>query len=58
MGGAQISLVAVAIALARAHSSNQPQAERLVAINIVGLFTNVVIGWGAWTIVRHRSLRT
>ena len=54
----QISLTAVAIALAKAHQSNMPQAERLLAINLTGLFTNLIIGWGAWTVVRHRTFRT
>jgi hypothetical protein len=48
----------VAIALAKAHQSNMPQAERLLAINLTGLFTNLIIGWGAWTVVRHRTFRT
>lgn len=54
----QITLTAVAIALAKAHSSNLPQAERLLAINLTGLGTNLIIGWGAWTVVRHRTFRT
>ena len=48
----------MAIALAKAHQSNMPQAERLLAINLTGLFTNLIIGWGAWTVVRHRTFRT
>lgn len=58
MCSVQISLTAVAIALAKAHSSNMPQAERLLAINLTGLGTNLIIGWGAWTVVRHRTFRT
>lgn len=48
----------MAIALARAHASNMLQAERLLAINLTGLGTNLIIGWGAWTVVRHRTFRT
>ena len=55
---AQICLTAVAVALARAHSSNQPQEEKMLAINLTGLGANLIIGWGAWTVVRHRTFRT
>lgn len=48
----------VVFALAVQHKSDSTNYRRLMAINSVGLGTNILTGYFAWAVVRHRSLRT
>ena len=55
---AEVCLVCVVFALAVQHKSDSTNYRRLMAINSVGLGTNILTGYFAWAVVRHRSLRT